>query len=157
MTNQTLLLKLLISGLMCLGFAVHADERKADDQLYISKIKKESSQLIEALKDYTAEQKEDAVDATDKTLMKIDNEIDLLERKVERGWDSMTDATRKKVSATMKKLRKERVQLAEWYGGMKHSTANAWDDMKNGFSEALDSIADAWDKAEDEFENNSDS
>ena len=85
MTNQTLLLKLLISGLMCLGFAVHADERKADDQLYISKIKKESSQLIEALKDYTAEQKEDAVDATDKTLMKIDNEIDLLERKVERG------------------------------------------------------------------------
>ena len=69
----------------------------------------------------------------------------------------MTDATRKKVSATMKKLRKERVQLAEWYGGMKHSTANAWDDMKNGFSEALDSIADAWDKAEDEFENNSDS
>lgn len=39
----------------------------------------------------------------------------------------------------------------EWYGGMKHSSAGAWNQMKKGFSDAYQSLYDSWKKATDEF------
>ena len=38
--------------------------------------------------------------------------------------------------------------LAEWYGGIKHSSDNAWDTVKQGFADAYrtlsESLAEAW-------------
>ena len=38
----------------------------------------------------------------------------------------------------MMELRQQRNELAEWYGAMKYSAAENWDDAKDGFASAYD-------------------
>jgi len=47
--------------------------------------------------------------------------------------------------------RKQRNQVAEWYGSMETSSAGAWDHMRKGFSDAYKVLEDAREKAENEF------
>jgi hypothetical protein len=47
--------------------------------------------------------------------------------------------------------RKERNELSEWYGGLKHSSASAWNHVKKGFVEGYESFSKAFDNAESEF------
>lgn len=45
---------------------------------------------------------------------------------------------------TLKSLRDQRTQVAEWYGSLKSSSAGAWEQMKTGFSSANSALHDAW-------------
>ncbi len=63
----------------------------------------------------------------------------------------MNAAARKKYRTALKSLRKQRTQLAEWYGGMENSSADAWEDIKKGVSDAYTAFSDAWEKAEVDF------
>ena len=63
----------------------------------------------------------------------------------------MNEATRKEACENLRALRKQRNQVAEWYGSMKTSSADAWDHMKKGFSDAYKALEDAWEKSEKEF------
>jgi hypothetical protein len=60
-----------------------------------------------------------------------------------------------KASETMKALRQQRNRVAEWYGGMKHSSRDAWEDVKEGFSESYSALVGSWDEARQEFEDGS--
>jgi hypothetical protein len=51
----------------------------------------------------------------------------------------------------MKALRKQRTQVAQWYGSLEHSSLDAWGQMKKGFSAAYIDLHDAWEKSEQEF------
>jgi hypothetical protein len=47
--------------------------------------------------------------------------------------------------------------VAEKYGSLKASSTSAWEEMKQGFSEAYEDLSDAWAKSVNEFDkNNSD-
>ena len=61
-------------------------------------------------------------------------------------------SARQKVKANLKALRQQRNELAEWYGGLKNSSADAWEQMKKGFSNAYQALSDSWEKAKGEFE-----
>jgi hypothetical protein len=63
----------------------------------------------------------------------------------------MDQLVRKKATAALTALRKQRNQIAEWYGGLKHSSSNAWDDVKKGFLRSYQELRDAFDKAQSEF------
>jgi len=69
-------------------------------------------------------------------LDKLDKRIDALEVHVDESWDKMDKDTRKKARDSLKALRKQRNQVAEWYGSLKSSTENAWEHMKQGSSYA---------------------
>ena len=64
----------------------------------------------------------------------------------------MSQAFKEKAIETMKALRKKRNALSEWYGGLKHSSAKAWDQVKNGFLMGYESLTASFDKAQKEFE-----
>ena len=66
----------------------------------------------------------------------------------------MNKAAREKARANLKALRKQRNEVAEWYGGLKASSADAWEHMKKGFSDAYKSLGDAWEKSAQEFGTN---
>jgi len=63
----------------------------------------------------------------------------------------MDQASREKAKKTLQALRKKRNELSEWYGGLKHSSADAWDHVKKGFVDGYEALAGAFDKAENEF------
>jgi hypothetical protein len=82
----------------------------------------------------------------------LDAHIDALEARIDKGWDKMSKTAREEARSTLKALRSQRVKAAEWYGGMKNSSIEAWEHMKQGFSDAYKSLQSAWEKAEVAFE-----
>ncbi|KEA62678.1 hypothetical protein ADIMK_3150 [Marinobacterium lacunae] len=78
----------------------------------------------------------------------MDQRIDALQAKIDQNFDDMSDAARQEAREDMKTLRKLRNKTAEWYGSMKTSSADAWDQMKKGFSNAYKDLAEAWEKSE---------
>ena len=63
----------------------------------------------------------------------------------------MSKASREKSQQTLQELRKKRNDLAEWYGGMKQSSAEAWGEVKQGFIKSYHTLSEAFDKASKKF------
>ena len=83
--------------------------------------------------------------------MAIDQRIDRLETRVADGWQTMDQATREKARASMRTLHQQRVEVAERYGSLESSSADAWNHMKQGVSEAVSSLQEAWENSEEEL------
>jgi len=116
-----------------------------------SEIKQDMVQTVQAIKNYTAEQKDQAVKKAREALDGLDARIDRMEIQLEKKWNRMSQAAHQKATATMKALRKERTQAAEWYGGLKHSSAAAWEEVKGGFLKSYEALQDAVGKAEKQW------
>ena len=106
-----------------------------------------------AIKDYTVAQRDDAIKSAKAALDDADRRINRLERRLESDWERMDQAAREKARATLRALRKERNELAEWYGGLKHSSAEAWDQVKAGFAKSYQTLRESFVKAGKEFQN----
>jgi chromosome segregation ATPase len=129
-----------------------ADEQSANESKTTSEdVKQETMEAVEAIKKYSIEKKDNAVSEVKVALKNLDARIDRLQNRIENKWDEMDQASRDKAKATMQALRKKRNKLSEWYGGMKHSSANAWADVKNGFVKGYEALANAFNNAESEF------
>lgn len=122
------------------------------DQTTMKEVKHEVADAARAIKDYSVDQRDQAIKKVKSILDDLDARIDKLEDRIDDKWDQMTTATRRETRATLRKLRKQRNEVAEWYGGLKHSSVDAWEDMKKEFSDAYTSFADAWKKAKKEFD-----
>lgn len=116
-----------------------------------NEVKKETAEAVEAIKKYAVAQKDEALVKAEKYMNKLDNRIDKWESQLDANWDQMSESARLKWRASIKNLQKQRNNLSEWYGGMKHSSGEAWDEIKKGFSEAYTAVADSLEKASKEF------
>jgi len=123
----------------------------SNEKTSIEEIKQETQDLLQALKAYTVDQRDEAIHETKAALNNLDKRIDALETRVDERWDKMDKAAREKARASLKELRKQRTQVAEWYSSLKSSTVDAWEHMKKGFSDAYRALHDAWEKSEKEF------
>jgi chromosome segregation ATPase len=118
----------------------------SDEKTTIQDVKQEAQDLISKIKGYTAAQRDEAIKQTEQALKILDNRIDTLETDIYSRWDQMDKTAREEAQAGLKELRKQRIELAEWYGSLKNSSLSVWEQMKNGFSNAYKSIIDAWAK-----------
>ncbi|HLQ01398.1 MAG TPA: hypothetical protein VK143_03770 [Burkholderiales bacterium] len=96
-------------------------------------IAREADETGQAIKNYTVAQRDEAVKKAKAALDDMDRRIGRMERKLDGEWDRMDQAARKKARATLNALRRERNEVAEWYGGLKHSSAESWEQVKAGF------------------------
>ncbi len=114
-------------------------------------VKQEVSQAVDTIQGYTAAQRGEAIQASKTTLATLDAQIANLERKYEQEQAQWTEAARTQAKTALNNLRRQRNAIAEWYGGLRHSSDAAWDNVKNGFVGAYRKLADAFDKAENQF------
>jgi hypothetical protein len=114
-------------------------------------VQKELGEATDAIRDYSIEQRDNAVRKVKPYLEALDARIEHMEKRLNEEWNSMSEAARDQATATLTALRKKRYEVAEWYGGMKVSSARAWEHVKQGFSEAFQSLDTALDQAEREF------
>ena len=133
-------------GITPLGYGESSSEKTS-----IEDVRQETQDLIQTLKAYSADQRDEAVKKTKSALDNLDQRIDALEARIDNNWDNMNQATREKARASLKALRKQRTKVAEWYGSLKNSSADAWKHMKQGFSDAYNALYEAWEKSEKEF------
>ncbi|MEJ2023658.1 MAG: hypothetical protein P8Y00_01305 [Deltaproteobacteria bacterium] len=128
-----------------------ATENKGSQATSANDVKKETMEALSTLKQYTYQQRDKAVKEMKAVMDNLDTRIDQMQQKIEDNWNKMTQASREKASNTLKSLRKKRNGLSEWYGGMKHSSAKAWNHVKEGFASGYESLTTAFDKAQKEF------
>ena len=104
-----------------------------------------------AIKGYTVAQRDEAVKQAKAALDDADARMRRLERKLDADWDKMDAAARQRARATREAMRRERNQLAEWYGGLKHGSSDAWDEVKSGFAKSYDDLGKSLARARKDF------
>lgn len=109
------------------------------------------AQALATLKQYSAAQRDQAMIEAEAMLRVMDDRIDMLEARARDEWTELSDSVRQQRKATLRGLRQQRNELAEWYGGMKHSSTDAWSSVKQGFIEAYGTLRDSFTEASAEF------
>ena len=139
----------MLMAMLAIAPLCYAD--KSDEKTSIEDVRQESRELIQALKSYSADQRDEAIRKSKSALENLDRRIDALEARIDNNWDKMNESAREKARNSLKAVRKQRTKVAEWYGSLKSSSADAWLHMKKGFSDAYNALYDAWEKSEKEF------
>jgi len=134
-----------------LGFTPGSYAQSSSQRITIQDVQQETQELLMTLKGYGVDQRDEAIRDIEKAIESVDNRIDALEARVDNQWDKMTAPARETARANLKALRKQRNQMAEWYGSLKASSDSAWDHVKQGVSKAYQDLSKAWEKAEQEF------
>jgi hypothetical protein len=114
-------------------------------------ISKKAGEAGRAIKDYTVAQRDDAIKNAKAGLDDLDRRIGRLERKLDSEWEGMDQSARRKARAALSALRKERNDAAEWYGGLKHSSAESWEQVKAGFVKSYEVLKESFAKARKQF------
>jgi hypothetical protein len=143
---------LMLIGIFGVAPVCYAQTENASTS--IEEVKKQTRDLLQAIDSYTADKRDEAVQKAKDGLKQLDKRIYALEARVDKNWDKMNDAARTEARENLKALHKQRNQVAEWYGSMQTSSADAWDHMKKGFSDAYKDIAGALEKSKKEFSSN---
>jgi len=112
-------------------------------------LQKKVEDAVQAIKSYSAAQRDQAVEKAKAILDDFDTQVNELESRLSQKWDKMDQAARQDAMSAMTSLRKQRNKAAEWYGGLKHGSSEAWEDVKTGFSKSSHDLGDAFRKAYD--------
>lgn len=135
----------LALALACTIPTLHADDTSAKD------VGRKLDEAGAAIKDYTVEQRDEAVSNAKAALDDLDARIERLAADIDARWEKLDAGARKKAYDSIKSLRRERNDVAEWMGALKHSSKEAWGEVKEGFAKSYDNLASTLKKAKDEF------
>lgn len=141
------LVKVIVAstGLIMASTAFATQDKPA--QTTAQDVKKQVAETVQTIKSYSITQRDQAVQKAKEVLEDFDARINDLESQVSQKWDQMDQSARQEALSSMASLRKQRNAVAEWYGGLKHGSKQAWEDVKAGFSKSFHDLGDAFNKA----------
>ncbi|HKW37218.1 MAG TPA: hypothetical protein VJO54_05350 [Burkholderiales bacterium] len=96
-------------------------------------VSKKADDAARALGKYTVQQRDEALKTAKAALDDLDARMSALDRKLDREWDKMDESARTSARSAQAAMRRERDEAAEWYGGLKHGSAESWEEVKGGF------------------------
>jgi len=140
---------ILLFGVASVSMAAHHEGQKTT----ASDVKEDAMETYDALKSYTLEQRNEAVIFAQKKINKLDVRIAEMRKTVNEKWQDMSKATQEKTRETLDTLSKEREDLAEWLGGIRYSSKEAWEDVKKGFADSYDRMEKAFEEASKDLTN----
>ena len=138
---------ILLFGFAAVGIAAHHEGQKTT----ASDVQEEAKETYAALQRYTLEQRDEAVSLAREKIEKLDRRIAEMQKTVDQKWQDMSKATQEETRATLDTLRKKREELAEWYGGIRYSSKEAWEDVKKGFADSYDRMQRAFEEAREDL------
>ncbi len=140
---------ILLFGGTSVAIAAHHEDQKTT----ASDVKEEAMETYDVLESYTLEQRNEAMDVAQKKIDKLDSRISEMQKIVDDKWQDMSKATQKKTRETLKSLRKKREDLAEWLGGVRYSSKEAWEEVKKGFADSYNRMERALKEASKDITN----
>lgn len=129
--------------------------RQAKDAEGSGDVSKEVAHTLDAIRAYSAERRAEALADAKRAAADLDRQMQRLQEQTDQRWERMNQAARTRSQATMADLRKRRNALAEWSGGMRHSSTAAWAEVRGGFVKSYRELADAIRAAKAEFDKDS--
>jgi len=140
MKNKTLIFSLLFTAAFAVACKPSADQ---STQQQLDKVKQETKDTAQSMKDYTYAQKTEFVDAMQGQLTRLNHDLDELAARIEKSSDSVKAEAKPKLQA----LRDQFAGLSQQLDGVKNASASTWDSVKNGFSKAYDASKDGFNQA----------
>lgn len=142
---------LIISLLAVPGLApvIHADT--PDEKPTADQVRQDARELMDSLRTYSAEQRDEAVEKTARALDRLDARIEALDARMRANRDRMDRAAREQARDNLETLRRHRDQVADRYDALKESSADSWDRVRKGFSDAYQALHDAWTQSEEDL------
>jgi hypothetical protein len=141
---------------LLLGVTVAGISAAAEDPDSAAEVKRETSELLQALKSYGAEQRDEALQKSRAALDRLDRRIEALETRMLEQWDEMDETARARARDSLQALREQRTRVAELYGSMKSGSAKAWGEIRQGFTNAYRALHDAWEQSEQDIDSGAD-
>jgi len=126
--------------------------RSAEDAISAADVGRKIQEALQAVGEYSAQKRDIAAAKVKDAIEALDARIERLEEQLDAKWEAMDQTSRENIRRTMKTLQEQRRRLAEWYGGLKHGSAGAWEQVKKGLLDAFESLKRTFDQAEDELE-----
>jgi gas vesicle protein len=105
----------------------------------------------QAVKRSTIQERDKAMARGKETLDYLDAQLEEVQGRMDRNWDRMSAEARREARASLEALQRQRRQVSEWYGGLRHSSAEAWEEVKQGFMESYRSFQENLQTAQDRF------
>jgi len=112
----------------------------ADDKTTGKEVGKKVEDAGKAIGSYTIAERDQAIKSAQNALKDMDAQLNRMEKKIRAEWDKMDAAARNDARATMKTLRRQRDETAEWLGKLQKSSAESWDEVKGGFVKSYESL-----------------
>ena len=131
-----------ITFLSIAAFAVGCEKQQTTSQ-QIEKVKTETKQAAQDMKDYTFAQKAEFVAAMQVQLDALNKDLDQLAAKI----DSSSDAVKAEAKPKLQALRDQAAQLNKQLDDAKSATESTWDSVKAGCSKAYDATKDGFNQA----------
>lgn len=148
-TRATLAIAVLLPAMLAAGTASAQPQAAAQQQAAPSEPRDEST--AESIRHYAVARRVEATAAARRATTALDAQIEELQGQVDERWSRMSQDTRARSQATMAELRRRRTDAAEWYGGMRHGSAGAWVEVRDGFARSYRDLADALRRARTQF------
>ena len=133
------------------GMPAFSADRPSGERVSKKEVGQEVKEAVEAIKAYSADQRDEAVKKGKAVLDHLDVQIAEMESKIKKNWDAMGESARKNAKASLEAIKKQREEVAKWVGSMKQSSAGAWEEVKKGFVESYQALHDSFDRAADKF------
>lgn len=114
-------------------------------------IKKEAGETASAIKEYSIEQKDAAVAKANELMETLDDNAHVWEGRIKEKWASLKESSHDNFNATNEKIKQQRAELAEWAKKLQSSSGDAWDEAREGFDNAYETLKESLSKAADEM------
>jgi ABC-type transporter Mla subunit MlaD len=133
---------ILITLLSAAAFAAGCNKEETTSQ-QLDKVKTETKEAAQDMKDYTYAQKAEFVKQMQSQLAALNEDLDKLSAKVE----SSSDAVKAEAKPKLQALRDQAGQLNKQLDDVKNATESTWDSVKAGTRKAYDAVADGFKQA----------
>lgn len=103
-----------------------------------------------AVRDYSYQQKDRALEEYRGALDALDKKIDQLEAQIEQKSDEVEHNTRQNWRETSENLKERRAQLAKNFQDLKNATQENWSQLQASFERNWEGLKDRWESAQAE-------
>jgi hypothetical protein len=125
-------MKRIVIAICLSGAAWAGDKGSAED------VKKQAGKTVEAAGDYVGEKKEEFEKSASARLEKLNKDLSLLKRDAGKRKDQ----AEAEASHLLKEAEDKGAVAEKRLGDLKHSSGDAWKDLRKGVSNAVDDFAD---------------
>jgi len=147
MKSNALLLALLSAATLAVGCKPAAETSTVGNReataAQLDKVKRETKEAAQDMKDYSYMQKSEFVDKMQSQLAEINRDLEQLSAKIEKSGDAARAEAKPKVQA----LRDQAARLNKQLDGARSATESTWDDVKTGFKKGYGEFKEGFQQA----------
>ncbi len=112
-------------------------------------VKEKVTDVDQAIKDYSVNQRDEALKKAQAALRELDFRIDTMKSQVNKKFQEMDQSARKKAKIAFRELKKMRNEVSEWYDRLENNSSKEWEDIKKGFLKSYRELRDTFDEVRD--------